>query len=104
MDRLVQIRDFVSVGLKSTSHDVAHCAIKFRSEFRQTAAVIEFSTTIKRRVSSAKSLMFAPMSFTISLMYSGNSNISCTLYHIVYLDVISVALLRTFYHIVHLDV
>ena len=70
----MKIRDSVLVGLKSTSHDAAYCDITFRSEFRQTAAVIGLSTTIKRLVSSAKSLMFAPMSFTISFMYSRNSN------------------------------
>ena len=68
------MRDSVLIGLKGTSHDAAHCDMTFRSEFGQTAAVTGFSTMIKRLVSSAKSLMFAPMSFTISSMNRRNSN------------------------------
>ena len=67
MDSLVQLckkmRDYIIAGLKSTSHDAALCEITFKSELRQAAAVIAFST-IKRPVSSAKSLMSAQMSFT----------------------------------------
>ena len=57
--------------MKSTCHDAAHCDITFRSEFRQKAAAMGLSTMIKRliHVSSVKNLLFAPMPFTISLMY-----------------------------------
>ena len=48
----------VLIGLKLTSQFLAHFVIFSRSELRVCAAVSGFSTTIKRLVSSAKSLMF----------------------------------------------
>ena len=72
----MKIKDSILFGLKSTCYDAANCDITFRSEFRQKVAAVGLSTMIKRliHVSSVKILLFAPMSFTISLMYSRNSN------------------------------
>ena len=48
----------VLIGLKLTSQSLVHFVFFSRSELRVCAAVSGFSTTIKRLVSSAKSLMF----------------------------------------------
>ena len=66
-------RDSVFAGLNFTSQVFAHCVILSRSEFKVSAAVSGFSTTRKRLVSSANSLMFEPISFTISFIYRRNS-------------------------------
>ena len=67
-------RDSVFAGLNFTSQVFAHCVILSRSEFKVSAAVSGFSTTRKRLVSSANSLMFEPISFTISFIYRRNSS------------------------------
>ena len=67
-------RDSVFAGLNFTSQVFVHCVILSRSEFKVSAAVSGFSTTRKRLVSSANSLMFEPISFTISFIYRRNSS------------------------------
>ena len=63
----------VLIGLNVTNQSYAHLAIFSRSEFRSCAAEIGFSTIIKILVSSAKSLMFDPIFFTISFIYNRKS-------------------------------
>ena len=67
-------RDTVFAGLIFTSQILAYCAIFSRSEFSVAAAVSEFSTTKDRLVSSAKSLIFDLISFTMSLTYRRNNS------------------------------
>ena len=67
-------RDSVFVGLNFTSQVFAQCVIFSRSEFKVLAAVSGFSTTRERLVSSANSLMFELISFTISFKYRRNSS------------------------------
>ena len=67
-------RDSVFAGLNFTSQVFAHCVILSRSEFKVSTAVSGFSTTRKRLVSSANSLMFEPISFAISFIYRRNSS------------------------------
>ena len=67
-------RDSVFAGLNFTSQVFAHCVILSRSQFKVSAAVSGFSTTSKRLVSAANSLMFEPISFTISFIYRRNSS------------------------------
>ena len=59
----------VFIGLKVTNHSFAHLVIFSKSEFKISAADRGFSTTKNKLVSSAKSLMFDLMSFTMSLIY-----------------------------------
>ena len=66
-------RDSVFAGLNLTSHVFAHSVIFSRSVFRVSAAVFGLSTTRKRLVSSAKSLMLDPISLTMSFIYSRNN-------------------------------
>ena len=71
LDYLVlrQIRsDSVLFGLKDTSQVSAQFEFLLRSAFRHSAAVSGSSTMINRLVSSANSLMFAPISLTMSLI------------------------------------
>ena len=66
---LREIRSYsVLVGLKDTSQVSAQFEILLRSAFRHSAAVTGSSTMINRLVSSANSLMFAPISLTMSLI------------------------------------
>ena len=74
MSRLLIKRDSVFAGLNFTSQVLVHCAIFSRSEFSVAAAVSGFSTTRDRPVSSAKSLIFDPMSYTISLISRRNNS------------------------------
>ena len=67
-------RDSVFAGLIFTSHVLAHCAIFSRSEFSVAAAVSGYSMTSIRLVSSARSFIFNPMSFTMSLIYRRNNS------------------------------
>ena len=67
-------RDSVFAGLNFTSQVFAHCVLLSRSEFKVSAAVSGFSSTRKRLVSSANSLMFEPISFTISFICRRNSS------------------------------
>ena len=60
-------RDSVFAGLNFTSQVFAHCVIFSRCEFNVSATVSGFSPTRKRRVSSANSLMFEPISFQYHL-------------------------------------
>ena len=53
----------VLIGLNVTNQSNAHLAIFSRSEFRNCAAEIGFSTILNRFVSSAKSLMSDPTFF-----------------------------------------
>ena len=59
----------VFIGLKSTNQSFAHLVIFPKSAFKISAAERGFSTTKNKLVSSAKSLMFDLMSFTMSLIY-----------------------------------
>ena len=67
-------RDSVFAGLTFTSQVFAYCVIFLRSEFKVSPAVSGFSTTSKRLVSSANSLMFEQKSFTISFINRSNSS------------------------------
>ena len=54
-------RDSVFAGLNFTGQVFTHCVIFSGSEFNISAAVSGFSTTRKRLVSPANSLMFEPI-------------------------------------------
>ena len=62
------ISDSVFVGLNSTNQVAAQCDSLSKSVLRQAAAITGFSTILERLVSSAKSLILAPMSLTMSFM------------------------------------
>ena len=66
--RLVIIKDIVLLGLNLTNHFPAQDDILVKSLLRKLAAVIGSSTMTNKLVSSAKSLMFAFISFTMSLI------------------------------------
>ena len=66
--RLVIIKDIVLLGLNLTNHFPAEDDILVNSLLRRLAAVIGSSTMTNKLVSSAKSLMFAFISFTMSLI------------------------------------
>ena len=57
-----------------TSQVFAHCVIFSRSEFKVSAAVSGFSTIRDRLVSSANSLIFEPISVTMSFIYNRNKS------------------------------
>ena len=65
--------DSVLEGLKDTSQIAAHREILSRSVFRQFAAFVGSTTTIKTLVLSAESQKFEPISVTMSLMYNRKS-------------------------------
>ena len=73
---LLIFRDIIIVsvilGLKDTSQFLAQSEIISRSVFSRRAAVSGCSTTIYKDVSSAKSLIFDPISETIALIYNRN--------------------------------
>ena len=62
------IRDFVFVGLNITNQVATQCESLSKSVLRQAATITGFSTLIERLISSAKKLILAPMSLTMSLM------------------------------------
>ena len=61
-------RDLFSLGLKVTSQVATHRVNLKRSVYKQIAAAMGLSTTIKRLLSSVKMLIFRPIVFTILLM------------------------------------
>ena len=67
-------RDSLLEGLKVTSHSLVHLAIVSRYMFSNCAVISGCSTTRHKLVSSAKSTIFAFISFTISLIKSKNDN------------------------------
>ena len=62
------------VLLYKLSSDTSFVDIFSRSEFKISASVSGFSTTRKRLVSLANSLMFEPISFNVSFIYRRNSS------------------------------
>ena len=66
--RPVNIKDIVLIELNLTNHFPAQDDILVKSLLRRFAAVIGSSTMANKLVSSAKSLMFALNSFTMSLI------------------------------------
>ena len=58
--------------LNLTSQVFAHSVFFSRSAFKVSATVLGLSTTKDRLVSSAKSLMLDPISFTMSFIYRRN--------------------------------
>ena len=68
-------RDSLLEGLNATSHSLAHLAIVSRSMFSNCAVSSGCSTIRYKLVSSAKSQIFAWISFTISLIKSKNYNV-----------------------------
>ena len=59
----------VFIDLKVTNQSFAHLVIFSKSEFKISAAERGFSTSKNKLMSSAKSMMFDLMSFTMSLIY-----------------------------------
>ena len=72
MTFLLIMRNSVFVGLNLTSHVLPILYFFSRSAFKVSAAVLGLSTTRKRLVSSAKSLMLGPISLKMSFIYSRN--------------------------------
>ena len=64
------ISDSVFVGLNHANQVAAQCESLSKSVLRHAAAITGFSTIKERLVSSAKSLILAPLSLTMSLMYA----------------------------------
>ena len=67
-------RDSVFAGLNFTSQVFSHCIIFSRFEFKVLNCSVRVFYNKKRLVSSANSLMFGPISFTISFIYRRNSS------------------------------
>ena len=67
-------RDSLLIGLNVTSDSLAHLAIDSRSTFSNCAVTSGCSTIRYELVSSAKSRIFAWISFTISLIKTKNNN------------------------------
>ena len=62
------VSDSVFVGFNNANQVAAQCESLSKSVLRQAAAITGFSTIKERLVLSAKSLILAPMSLTMSLM------------------------------------
>ena len=67
-------RDLLLVGLNVTSHSLVHLTFVPRSMFSNCAVTSGCSTIRYKLVLSAKSRIFACISFTISLLKSKNNN------------------------------